>query len=316
MTAQFNDADAPERTDDRIRQHLNLARKCWRRAPIFLEDSNFRRACGQGWGAVTMLTKAVASRRGLPHDRPDYIRDVIVDLCRELTDRERTNEIYRALRAAEALYGKFYEVSMDARLARSTLDATLPLMEFLWEQLPVAYTAGASFDEFCQLLGSDYDLKDQEYRRSADGRAVLRNRRDWDACVKRMGVAEAQMSHDAYLVAQGVRALALVAVIPNDPSFMVDAYNVLATIGNGVYPGACRPAMPFVLPLLGEDVADAGYASHSWVIDTYEWIVGNVPKPHLARLLGLLLGYSSDAVAAYDDRPTGARYVDWDVPGA
>ena len=290
MTAQINDADAPERTDDRIRQHLNLARKCWRRAPIVLEDGNFRRACGQGWGAVTMLTKAVASRRGLPHDRPDYIRDAIVELCRELTDRERTNEIYRALRAAEALYGKFYEVSMDARLARSTLDATLPLMEFLWEQLPVAYTAGASFDEFCQLLGSDYDLKDQEYRRAADGRAILRNRRNWDACVKRMGVSEEKISHDAYLVERGVRALALVSTIPNDPDCATNAYYVLSAVRLGVVAGGYRQAIPFVLTRDGEDTAEVGYASHRWVIETYDWIDEHAPEPHRGAVAGYVAG--------------------------
>ena len=164
MTAQINDADAPERTDDRIRQHLNLARKCWRRAPIVLEDGNFRRACGQGWGAVTMLTKAVAIRRGLAHDRPDYIRDAIVELCQELTDRDADDRGLSAPRAPlKPCTASSTMCTMDTRMARSGSGRHAhPLMEFLWEQLPVAYTAGASFDEFCQLLGSDDDLREQE----------------------------------------------------------------------------------------------------------------------------------------------------------
>ena len=309
MTTQVNDADAPERTDDRIRQYLNLARKCWRRAPIFLEDGNFRRACGQGWGAVTMLTKAVAIRRGLAHDGPDHIRDAIVELRRELTDRARMNAFIRATGAAEALYGKFYDVTMDTRMARLALDDACPLMEFLWEQLPVAYTAGASFDEFCQLLGSDYDLKDQEYRRAADGRAVLRNRRIWRDCLNRMGVPEVQIISDAYSVSRGIRPLVLVSEFPNDPAGVKDALQALSVIRRNVESGGHPPAIPFVRPKAraGKGTAEVGYASHRWIIETYDWVDENAPEPHRERLVGLLLGYSCGAVAAPGEQLLDSR---------
>lgn len=62
-------------------------------------------------------------------------------------------------------------------------------------------------------------------------------------------------------------------------------------------------AIPFVIDC-GNGRADYGYASHSWIIDLYSFAVnegGPVPQQHRGRLLGLLLGYSPEAIARFDE---------------
>lgn len=41
------------------------------------------------------------------------------------------------------------------------------------------------------------------------------------------------------------------------------------------------------------------------MIETFKWINENVPQPHLDRIIGVLLGYSPDAIAALDEYTKG-----------
>ena len=140
----------PDQGDVRIQKYLNLAREYWQMAPAYLAEDDFRQVCEKGWGTVTQLTKAVATLRGWDHYDHDDIRDAIRDLGREMPSREQAVTVIRSLGAAESLYGKFYEVSMNTRMARLALDDTLPLLEILWELLPAEYTGGASFAQWCE----------------------------------------------------------------------------------------------------------------------------------------------------------------------
>ena len=140
----------PDQGDVRIQKYLNQAREYWQMAPAYLAEDDFRQACEKGWGTVTQLTKAVATLRGWDHDDPDDIRDAVRDLGRGMPSKAQHVTVIRSLRAAESLYGKFYEVSMNTRMARLALDDTLPLLEILWELLPAEYTSGVSFAQWCE----------------------------------------------------------------------------------------------------------------------------------------------------------------------
>ena len=54
--------------------------------------------------------------------------------------------------------------------------------------------------------------------------------------------------------------------------------------------------------------ADVGFAGRAWVADTFKWVSYNAPQPHLQRILGLLMGYSSDAIAALEESESGILF--------
>ena len=150
MSPRMRRPEASDQRDARIRKHLNQAREYWQKAPACLAKDDFRQACEKGWGTVTQLTKAVATLRGWEHYDHDDIRDAVRDLGREMPSEAQYAAVIYSLRAAESLYGKFYEVSMDTLTARLALDDVRPLLEILWQQLPPEYTASLSFAAFCQ----------------------------------------------------------------------------------------------------------------------------------------------------------------------
>ena len=141
--------EVPARRDARIRKHIAQAREYWRKAPGYLAGGDLCQAGEKGWGAVSQLTKAMATLRGWQHNDHVAIRDAIVELPEEMP--EHGVAIGRGIRAAESLHGNFYEVHMNAFLAQSALDDVRPLLEILWQQLPTEYTTGLSFAAFCTL---------------------------------------------------------------------------------------------------------------------------------------------------------------------
>lgn len=64
----------------------------------------------------------------------------------------------------------------------------------------------------------------------------------------------------------------------------------------------------FVIPRPDYKFADADFAARSWIVETFKWINENAPREHHQRLLGLLLGYSIDAVALNDEFGAGAMF--------
>ena len=57
-------------------------------------------------------------------------------------------------------------------------------------------------------------------------------------------------------------------------------------------------------------IVDIGVAMRGWVAETFAWIMNNAPQPHLDRLLGLLLGYSPDAIAIDSEYDQGNMFPD------
>lgn len=107
---------------------------------------------------------------------------------------------------------------------------------------------------------------------------------------------EAIREHD-YLIARGTRSLALLGQCASDPDEMLGVSTRLERSSSGI-------SIPFVLDR-GNGVADFGFATHKWVVDLYKFITRErspVPQGQRDRILGLLLGYSAEAIAHFDDR--------------
>ena len=105
----------------------------------------------------------------------------------------------------------------------------------------------------------------------------------------------------SYVVARGVRALALVGKCEADPLTMLRAATRLEALGD--------PAVvPFVVDL-GAGHADCGFAAAGWVLDLYRWLALSdpavVPPEQRERITGLLLGYSVEAIRLFEDRLPG-----------
>lgn len=105
--------------------------------------------------------------------------------------------------------------------------------------------------------------------------------------------------NDGYLVSRGVRIMALTGYCKSDQNAVLAVRQKLCEqdFGNA----KANQPIPLILDV-GGGTAEYGWAQRAWVIDTYEWILKNVPRPHLDRLRGLMLGYSVDAIAEFDER--------------
>ena len=66
--------------------------------------------------------------------------------------------------------------------------------------------------------------------------------------------------------------------------------------------------IPLVLLRKDRSCADVGFVARAWVSETFKWVMDNAPQPHLNRLLGLILGYSPDAIAALDESESGRLF--------
>lgn len=112
----------------------------------------------------------------------------------------------------------------------------------------------------------------------------------------------------AYLVARGVRLLAVIGTVRNT-EMATDVMNQrLAKIAaesagtQELYP------IPLLMGEEGCEWATVGFASHEWVINAYEWLQGDdVPGDIANRLIGLLHGYSGEAISKFGRNTSGWR---------
>ena len=102
------------------------------------------------------------------------------------------------------------------------------------------------------------------------------------------------LAEQACLIHCGVRSLTLLSPFPSDPLIIRRVVTRLETVANGV-------AIPFAIDR-GDGTADCGFAANRWVVETFQWVLGDVPQPHFNRVLGLLLGYSASAIQDYEQR--------------
>lgn len=111
-----------------------------------------------------------------------------------------------------------------------------------------------------------------------------------------------------YLVARGVRPLALVGHCEADPMAMLRASTRLE---EAVPPGA----IPWVFDR-EDGVADYGCAGAAWAVDLMEWVVksGAVPEVQRHRIMGLLLGYSTSEIAKHEADASIRRFAEPTLP--
>ena len=110
------------------------------------------------------------------------------------------------------------------------------------------------------------------------------------------------MAEAAYLVSRGVRPLAVVAEGVADEMQMIRAMTVLGRYSDD-------RAIRFVVD--HEDgTASWGYAAAAWAIDLYRWArLEEKDESRRHQVLGLLLGYSPEAVARHLDSLVGRLFT-------
>jgi len=112
------------------------------------------------------------------------------------------------------------------------------------------------------------------------------------------------ISEHAYLVARGVRPMAIVGHIKADDLLMLQVASKLeiATCDINV--------IPFAIPR-NDGFADCGFAAATWVLELYAYIIQSdeLPEEHMHRIRGLLLGYSAEAIRQHDERTSGRQFM-------
>ena len=107
----------------------------------------------------------------------------------------------------------------------------------------------------------------------------------------------------AYLVSRGVRPLALIGTVSSDDeTAVISAYDKVGEFAGKVGYGLGNQVIPVVSKRKGRHVVDVGFASRKWVAETLNWLYeAEIPEPYYSRIIGMLLGYSTDAIAVYDE---------------
>jgi hypothetical protein len=108
------------------------------------------------------------------------------------------------------------------------------------------------------------------------------------------------MRAESYLIARGVRPLALLGCIEASEVERIRIRTKLQEHGD---PGA----IPFVLAR-ANGLAEYGYAGAAWAVDLLRWVrtSDTMPAKQAVRIDGLLLGYSPFAIRDFEDHITGS----------
>lgn len=104
------------------------------------------------------------------------------------------------------------------------------------------------------------------------------------------------LAEQAYLVGNGVRPLALV----DAPAPGAGAFELLGLLTRLEGLRGSPTAIPFVIGVGGGRFA-AGYAAAQWAIDLLHFALTTAPLTQRHRILGLLLGYSADAIHRFEE---------------
>ena len=114
-------------------------------------------------------------------------------------------------------------------------------------------------------------------------------------------VSDELLREHSYLVARGVRALALAGWCGCDAQSLLRA-------ATRVEMCASELTIPFVVDH-GDGNATYGYAASRSVLDLYEWAQrAAIPPVQRVRIVGLLLGYSPAALSDFDGQASGRRF--------
>lgn len=118
--------------------------------------------------------------------------------------------------------------------------------------------------------------------------------------------SEDALAEAAYLVSRGVRPMALAGHCDPHPMVMLRARTRLSTAS--MLHGTAQRVIPFVIE--EKDSASCGYAARSWVIDLFRWAcLPEIPPRRRHEILGLLLGYSAEAIGAHQELGAGELFT-------
>jgi hypothetical protein len=119
-----------------------------------------------------------------------------------------------------------------------------------------------------------------------------------------IGISSEVITEQSYLVSRGVRTLALVGQCKADPITMLQVATKLET-------AAEVNIVAFVIDR-GDGNADYGFAAAKWAVDLFQWVMAEkenaVPAEQRDRILGLLLGYSAEAIRLFEERQGGRLF--------
>lgn len=125
------------------------------------------------------------------------------------------------------------------------------------------------------------------------------NFRDTDLLVPNRDV----LAEHAYLVARGVRPLAIAGHFPTGSASMLRIATLIEVAASG------EDVAPFVFDH-GDGSGSFGFAANRWTMDFYEWAVKDrsIPEQQMHRIVGMLLGYSPVAISRYEESGSGRRF--------
>jgi hypothetical protein len=111
------------------------------------------------------------------------------------------------------------------------------------------------------------------------------------------------LTEHAYLVARGVRSLAVAAHFPTQSASMLRIATLIEVAASGA------DVAPFVIDH-GDGSGSLGFAANRWTLDFYEWAVTDrsIPEQQMHRIVGMLLGYSPVAISRYEESGSGRRF--------
>ena len=103
------------------------------------------------------------------------------------------------------------------------------------------------------------------------------------------------MREHAYMIARGVRPMALVGTCEASDDMMEHMYSELQKY-------ACPGAIPFVVRQC-HDQASYGYAAHEWSVELLLWANATPSAVRYKHMItGLLLGYNSHSIDVCENR--------------
>ena len=117
------------------------------------------------------------------------------------------------------------------------------------------------------------------------------------------GPSDDLLMEQAYLIERGVRPVALIGSTGEGLDVAREMATRLKILAAGT-------AITFMLPGSYPGSYTYGYASHAWVVDLLRWVLSDeCPDRHGNRILGLLLGYSADAIRSFEELGSGQRAI-------
>lgn len=124
--------------------------------------------------------------------------------------------------------------------------------------------------------------------------------RDTDLLVPNRDV----LAEHAYLVARGVRPLAIAGHFPTGSASLLRIATLIEAAASQ------EDVTPFVIDH-GDETGSFGYAANLWTLDFYEWSVKDraIPEQQRHRVIGMLLGYSPVAISRYEETGSGRRFA-------